>query len=158
MKRLLIVWHTQFGCTGELARAAIEGARGVDGVATVALRAHDAGADDVLAADAYLIGCSENFGGMAGQVKDFLERIYYPCEGRIEARAWSAFVCAGNDGTGAMRDLDRVAKGLRLRKVHPGIVHRSGRVALAHPVAGSALDACRELGATLAAGLAEGLW
>ena len=89
----------------------------------------------MLAADAYLIGCSENFGGMAGQVKDFLERIYYPCEARIEARAWSAFVCAGNDGTGAMRDLDRVAKGLRLRKVHPGIVHRSGRVASTHPVA-----------------------
>jgi len=158
MKRLLIVWHTQFGCTGELARAATAGARSVDGVDSVALRAHDAGVDDVLAADGYLIGCSENFGGMAGQVKDFLERIYYPCEGRIEARAWSAFVCAGNDGMGAMRDLDRVARGLRLRKVHPGVIHRSGRVALAHPVADAALDQCRALGATLAAGLAEGLW
>jgi hypothetical protein len=91
-------------------------------------------------------------------VKDFLERIYYPCEARIEARAWSAFVCAGNDGTGAMRDLDRVAKGLRLRKVHAGVVHRSERVALTHPVAESARDECRELGATLAAGLAAGLW
>ena len=158
MKRLLIVWHSQFGCTGGLARAAIEGARGVDAVETIALRAHDAGVNDVLAADAYLIGCSENFGGMAGQVKDFLERIYYPCEGRLDARAWSAFVCAGNDGTGAMRDLDRVAKGLRLRKVHPGVVHRSGRVAVAHPVAESALGESRELGATLAAGLAAGLW
>ena len=79
MKRLLIVWHTQFGCTGALAGAAIDGARGVDGVETVALRAHNAGVDDVLTADAYLIGCSENFGGMAGQVKDFLERVYYPC-------------------------------------------------------------------------------
>jgi multimeric flavodoxin WrbA len=158
MKRLLIVWHTQFGCTQALAGAALDGARAVEGVETVALRAHEAGVDDVLAADAYLIGCSENFGGMAGQVKDFLERIYYPCEGRLEGRAWSALVCAGNDGTGAMRDLDRVAKGLRLRKVHPGILHRSGRVAIAHPVPDAALESCRELGATLAAGLAAGLW
>jgi len=158
MKRLLIVWHTQFGCTGALARAAIDGARSVDGVATTALRAHEAKVDDVLGADAYLIGCSENFGGMAGLVRDFLERIYYPCEGRLDARAWSAFVCAGNDGTGAMRDLDRVATGLRLRKVHPGVIHRSGRVALARPVADPVLGECRELGATLAAGLAEGLW
>jgi hypothetical protein len=57
-----------------------------------------------------------------------------------------------------MRDLDRIAKGLRLRKVHAGVVHRSGRVALTHPVAESARDECRELGATLAAGLAAGLW
>ena len=158
MKRLLIVWHTQFGCTEALAGAAAAGARTAAGVEVVALRAHEARVDDVLGADAYLIGGSENFGALAGQVKDFLERIYYPCEGRLEGRAWSAFVCAGNDGAGAMRDLDRVARGLRLRKVHPGVMHRSGRVALAHPVPDEALARCRELGATLAAGLAEGLW
>jgi flavorubredoxin len=158
MKRLLVVWHTQFGCTGALARAAIDGASTVEGVETIALRANDARVDDVLAADAYLIGCSENFGTMAGQIKDFLERVYYPCEGRLEGRGWSAFVCAGNDGSGAMRDLDRVARGLRLRKVHPGVLHRSGRVALALPVSGPALEQCRELGATMAAGLAAGLW
>lgn len=158
MKRLLVVWHTQFGCTGALARAAVEGALAVEDVDTVALRAHEARVADVLAADAYLIACSENFGGMAGLVKDFLERVYYPCEGRLEGRAWSALVCAGNDGTGAMRDLERVATGLRLRKVHPGIVHRSGRVAQAHPVPETVLGQCREIGATLAAGLSAGLW
>ena len=158
MKRLLIVWHTQFGCTGALARAVIDGARAVDGVEVLARRAHEARVDDVLEADAYLIGCSENFGAMAGQVKDFLERIYYPCEGRLEGRPWSAFVCAGTDGAGALRDLDRVAKGLRLRRVHPGILHRSGRVAMTHPVPDAVLAQCRELGETLAAGLAAGLW
>ena len=158
MKRLLVVWHTQLGGTAQLAAAAVEGARSIDDVETVELRAHLAGVEDVLAADAYLIGCSENFGGIAGIVKDFLERIYYPCEGRLEGRAWSAFVCAGTDGSGAMLGLERIATGLRLRKVHAGIIHRSGEVARVQVVPQAVLEQCRELGATMAAGLSAGLW
>ena len=158
MKRLLIVWHTQFGGTAQLADAVLEGARGIDDVESVAQRAHATGVEDVLAADAYLIGCSENFGGIAGMVKDFFERIYYPCEGRLDGRAWSAFVCAGNDGRGAMQALERIATGLRLRKVHAGLIHLSGETARAQQVPQSMLEQCRELGATMAAGLSAGLW
>jgi NAD(P)H-dependent FMN reductase len=158
MRRLLIVWHTQLGGTAQLAAAAIAGARGVDGVETLAMRAHEAGVAQVLAADAYLFGCSENFGGIAGAFKDFLERVYYPCEARLEGRAWSAFVCAGSDGSNAMLGLERIATGLRLRKVHPGFVWRSGEVARRLHVPDEALGRCRELGATIAAGLSAGLW
>ena len=155
---LLIVHHSQFGGTGQLARAAERGARSVGGIEVVSRRAHEAGVDDVLAARGYLIGTPENFGGIAGMVKDFLERVYYPCEGRIEGRPWSAFVCASNDGTGAMTGLERIATGLRLRKVHPGFIYRSGLIALAHEVPPSALDQAHELGATLAAGVDAGLY
>lgn len=158
MKRLLIVWHTQLGGTAQMAAAAIAGARSVGDVEVIAQRAHASGVRDVRDADAYLFGCSENFGGIAGGFKDFLERIYYPCEGRLEGRAWSAFVCAGTDGSNAMQRLERIATGLRLRKVHPGVIHRSGAVAVRAPVASEALEACGELGATLAAGLSAGLW
>lgn len=158
MKRLLVVWHTQFGGTGQMVAAALDGARGVDGVAVVGRRAHEAGPADLLAADALLIGCSENFGGMAGMVKDFLERVYYPCEGRLDGRAWSHIVCCGNDGTGAVTGLERVAKGLRLRRVHPGVLWRGGRTDPAQTVPAEVLAQCRDLGATLAAGLAAGLW
>ena len=113
MKRLLIVYHTQFGAT------AADGAR-PRGTARsrsttsipLFLRAADAGVAELLAADALLIATSENFGGMAGIVKDFLERTYYPCEGKLEGRPYAVLVCAGTDGTGAMRDVDRVATGL----------------------------------------------
>jgi multimeric flavodoxin WrbA len=158
MRRLLIVWHTQFGGTGQMAAAALAGARSVEGVETIALRAHDAGPGDLLAADALLIGCSENFGGMAGMLKDFLERVYYPCEGKVDGRAWSHFVCCGNDGTGAIRGLERVATGLRLRRVHPGVLWRGGRTDATQVVPDEVLAQCRELGATMAAGLAERLW
>lgn len=155
---LLIVHHTQFGGTAQLAEAAAEGARGVGGIEVVSRLAQHAGVDDVLAARGYLFGTSENFGGIAGMVKDFLERIYYPCEGRLEGRPWSAFVCASNDGTGAMAGLERIATGLRLRKVHPGFIYRSGLVAQRHAVPASALAHARELGATIAAGIEAGLY
>ena len=158
MKRLLVVWHTQLGGTAQMAMSAIAGAREAGEVEVLALRAHAAGIGHVLDADAYLFGCSENFGGVAGAFKDFLERVYYPCEHRLQGRAWSAFVCAGTDGAGAMRGLERIATGLKLRKVHPGIVHCSGEVAMRQRVPDAMLAQCRELGGTLAAGLAAGLW
>ena len=158
MKRLLIVYHTQFGGTAQLAEAALRGARGIDGVEPLLLRAAEADVADVLACDALLVATSENFGSLAGMVKDFLERVYYPCEGKVEGKAYSVVVCAGTDGAGAMFQTDRIATGLRLRKVHPGLVYKSGLTAQTHRVPAATLEACTELGATLAAGLAAGLW
>ena len=158
MKRLLIVYHTQFGGTAQMADAGCRGAREIEDVDTVLKRAADAGVDDVMQCDALLVATSENFGSLSGMVKDFLERIYYPCEGRIEGKPYSVLVCASNDGAGAMLQTDRIATGLRLRKVHPGTIYKSGLVAQAHAVPEATLRICAEIGATLAAGLASGIW
>jgi len=158
MKRLLIVYHTQFGATAQMAGAARDGALAIDDVDTVFLSAADAGGAELLAADALLIATSENFGGMAGIVKDFLERTYYPCEGKLEGRPYTVLVCAGTDGTGAMRDVDRVATGWRLNKVHPGLIHKSGVTAQPVIVPDAVLAQCRDIGATLAAGVAAGIY
>jgi multimeric flavodoxin WrbA len=158
MKRLLIVYHTQFGGTAQMATAAFDGAREVGDVSTIIARAMEADVTDLLAADALLVATSENFGGMAGMIKDFFERVYYPCEGRLAGRAYAVLVCASNDGSGAMLQVDRVATGLALRKVHPGIVYRSALIAQAHAVPDPILRDCREIGATLAAGLAAGIY
>jgi NAD(P)H-dependent FMN reductase len=158
MKRLLIVYHTQFGGTAQMAEAAFGGARSIDDVDSHLKRAADAGVADLVAADGLVLVTSENFGGMAGMVKDFLERVYYPCEGRLEGRPYVALVCAGTDGTGAMREVDRVATGLRLHKVHPGLIHTSGHTARPVIIPDDVLATCREIGATLAAGLAAGIY
>jgi multimeric flavodoxin WrbA len=158
MKRLLIVYHTQFGGTAQMAAAAAAGARPVDDVETVLKRAAEAGVDDLLGCDALLIATSENFGSLSGMVKDFLERVYYPCEGKVEGKPYSVIVCASNDGAGAMLQTDRIATGLRLRKVHPGTIYKSGLVAQAHIVPDATLETCAEIGATLAAGLAAGIF
>jgi multimeric flavodoxin WrbA len=161
MPRLLIVYHTQTGGTESLAGAAMRGASGISETQTIVKRAVDASAEDLLAADGLLLGTPENFGYMSGMLKDFFDRVYYTCENRVMARPYSVFVCAGNDGTGAMREVDRIVTGLRMKKVHPGVIAR--RVG---GMAGSSrghLDPAdiaqvQELGATLAAGLAIGIF
>jgi NAD(P)H-dependent FMN reductase len=158
LKRLLIVWHTQFGGTAQMAEAARDGALSTGDVDVHYLRAQDAGVDDLLECDGLLVATSENFGSLAGMTKDFFERVYYPCEHRVEGKPYTVLVCAGTDGSGAMLQTDRIAKGLSLRKVLPGLVHKSGVTAQPQAVPPAVLDRCRELGATFAAGLAAGVF
>ncbi len=158
MKELLIVWHSQFGGTAQMAEAAREGAVSIGDVRVRSLRARDAGVEDFLECNGILLATSENFGSLSGMTKDFLERVYYPCEDRVAGKPYSVLVCAGTDGTGAMFQTDRIATGLRLTKVHPGIIYKSGVTAQAQLIPGEVLAQCRELGGTLAAGISAGIF
>ncbi len=158
MKTLLIVWHTQFGGTAQMASAARDGALSDGDVEVRYLHARNAGVADLLDCDGLLVATSENFGSLAGMTKDFFERVYYPCEQRVEGKPYTVLVCAGSDGTGAMLQTDRIATGLRLRKVLPGLIHTSGVTAQSQSIPRVVLDRCTELGATLAAGLAAGVF
>lgn len=147
-KHLLIVYSTQSGRTGRLADAACEGAAELaDEVEIRSLRAFDAGLDDLLWADGLLIGSPENFGYLSGAIKDFLDRTYYPAEGRTVGLPYAMFVSAGNDGTGAVRALERIATGFQWKRVADPVVAK-GELEEAH------LAQARELGQTLAAGIA----
>ena len=114
-------------------------------------RCADAGPEDVLAADGLILGTPENFGYMSGMMKDFLERIFYACEGKVNGRPYALFVGAGQDGTGAVTSVERIVLGLRLNKVHDPIV---GLKELTPEV----LSKCEELGTAFAAGLALGVF
>ena len=158
MKQLLIVWHSQLGGTAQMAEAARDGALGIPDIAVVHRKAQDAGIADLLRCDALLIATSENVGSLAGMTKDFFERVFYPCEHRVEGKPYSVIVCAGSDGTGAMFQTDRIATGLRLRKVLPGVIYKSGLTAQVQTIPAGVLAQCSELGATLAAGLSAGIY
>lgn len=149
-KRLLIVFHTQTGYTGQLADAVLIGARRVAEVDTVIKRAFDAGTGDLLACHGLLLGTPENFGYMSGALKDFFDRTYYPCEGRLTGLPYAVFVSAGNDGTGAVREIGRIANGYGWRAVAEALIVRKQI---------TAADRLRaeELGEALAAGLAMGV-
>ena len=127
-------------------------------------------ANCVQQADALIIATPENFGYMAGSVKEFFDRTFYACmadttphgggsASLIAGRPYSVLVCAGNDGTGAMQSVDRIVTGWRMHKAHPGVIARriggeagSSRGALRE----DDLAACRELGQLFAEGLAMG--
>ena len=160
MKTLLIVWHSLTGGSEQMARAA---AKAGDEVSITLKPAREAGPEDLLAADGYLFACPENLASMAGVMKDFFDRTYYPVLGRIEARPYAAMICAGSDGEGAARQIARIATGWRLKPVaEPLIVctHAQTPEAIIAPktIAENDLARCRELGATLAAGLAMGIF
>lgn len=149
MKTLLIVFHTGGVKTAQMAEAVARGARGEAGVKVIVKRCAEAGPEDVLAADGLILGTPENFGYMSGMMKDFLERVFYACEGKVEGRPYAVFVGAGQDGSGAIASIERIVTGLRLRKAHAGVI---GLKELTPEVIGR----CEELGATFAAGLAIG--
>jgi multimeric flavodoxin WrbA len=170
MARLLIVWWSMTGGTRQLAQAAADGARRQAALPDQAvavdvslLAAEHAGAPDVLDADGYLFATPENLGSMAGMMKDFFDRTYYPALERVAGRPWAAIVCAGSDGQGAARQLERIATGWRLRRVaEPLIVitHAQTPEAILAPkiIPAAQLEQAAELGAGLAAGLALGIW
>ena len=163
MKTLLIVYHSATGGTRQMAEAAAQAARTQEGVAVRLLRAADAGPPDVLAADGYLFAAPENLAAIAGVMKDFFDRCYYPVLGRIEGRPCAVMVCAGSDGSNALRQIERIATGWRLRAVAPGLIvctHAQTPEAILAPktIGAEDLARCAELGEGLAAGLAEGIF
>lgn len=148
---LLIVYASQGGRTARLAQAAADGARQAESGARVWLRpALAASVDDLLAADALLLATPENFGYMAGALKDFFDRTYYPAQGRCQGLPYAMLVCAGNDGRGAIAAIERIAIGYGWRAVAPAL-----RV-LGEPDAQALADAA-DLGGGLAAGVALGV-
>ena len=158
MKELLIVWHSQFGGTAQMAAAARAGALSEPDVTVTFVEARLAGVAEFQRCDGLLLATSENFGSLSGITKDFLERVFYPCEHAMAGKPYSVLVCAGSDGEGAMRQTDRIVTGLRMRKVLPGLVYRSGITAQPVQIPTATLAQCNELGATLAAGMVAGIW
>ncbi len=163
MKTLLIVWHSMTGAARQLAGAALHGASHEPSVHTRLLRAADATAADLLAADGYLFVTPENLATMAGAMKDFFDRVYYAALERVDGRPYAVIIAAGTDGHGATRQVARIATGLRLREVAPTLIVRNGaqtpqQILAPKAVAQADLAQAREVGATLAAGLAAGIY
>ena len=150
-RRLLIVYHSQSGNTARLAQAVLAGASRVAEVETVLQRAFDTTAEDLARCHGLLLGTPENLGYMSGALKDFFDRTFYPMEGRMEGVPYAVFVSAGNDGTGAVREIGRIANGYRWKSVAEALIVRGD-------ITPSDLQACEELGEAMASGLALGIF
>lgn len=152
-RSLLVVYSSRSGNNRLLCEALVEGthAEGIEGVQTRMLAAPDAGVADVLAADLVVLAASPNIGMINGLMKDFLERIYYPCIDHTRDLPCALVTKGDTDATGALRDTDKILKGLRWRQVQPALV-------VLGDVTDADLGAARELGATLAGGLSVDLW
>ena len=108
-------------------------------------------AEDVLWADGIIVGSTENFGYMSGQVKDFFERIYYPCLESTQGLPLGLFIKGGLDGQGAKTSIERIVTGLRWKLIQPALVFKG-------EYRPEYADQCQELGASMAIGLQEGMF
>ncbi len=161
MPRLLILYHSQTGGTEAMASAAAEGAASD---AEIVLRpAADAQPDDLLDADGVIFACPENLAAVSGVMKAFFDRAYYPLLGRVEGRPYAMMICAGSDGENAARQMARILLGWRMKPVaEPLIICTQAQTpeAILAPkqLTPDALARCQALGATMAAGLALGIF
>lgn len=152
-RHLLLVYHTQTGNTGALADAVARGARheDIENISLRQRRAAEAQADDLRWAHGILLGTPENFGYMSGALKDFFDRTFYEVENELPPLPYALFVSAGNDGTGAVRAVQRIVGGYPLVEVQKPLIARGD-------IEAADLEAAQTLGMTLAAGLSAGIY
>ncbi|UNK05971.1 flavodoxin family protein [Psychrobacter raelei] len=151
-KTLLIVAHAPSPNTQKLAQAAFDGANHSDLDVTVILKSpQETQPGDVLAADALLLGTTENLAYMAGLTKDFFDRCYYPVLDKKQGLPFAVYIRAGHDGIGTKRALQTITTGLRWEWVQQALILQGEwQDVFAEQVA--------ELAMTLAAGVEAGVY
>jgi multimeric flavodoxin WrbA len=153
MPNLLIVSHSPSTNTKALTAAVLAGASNKE-IRSVSVRdcpPLQASADDVLWADAVILGTTENFGYMSGALKDFFERIYYPCLEQTQGLPYALFVKGGLDGQGAKVSVERIVSGLKWKQVQAPLICQG-------EFRPDFLQDCETLGMTMAAGLEAGIF
>jgi multimeric flavodoxin WrbA len=150
MPTLLIIHHTPSPALQAMFEAAASGARTdeIENVDVIVRPALTAGAVDVLKSDGYLLGTPANIGYMSGALKHFFDGIYYPCLEATSRRPFGLYVHGASDTGGAVRAVESITTGLGWRPVRPP-------VCVTGPPSKADLEACWELGALLAAEIAE---
>ena len=151
MAKILIVYHSQTGNTEKMAHAVAEGAKSIEGVEVVLKKAADATVEDLLTADGLAIGTPENFGYMSGMVKDFFDRTFYGAQEKVFRKPFVIFISAGNDGTGALRAIERIALGYKFKTVFQPVIAKG-------EITKEIFAQCVEMGATIAGGCQMGIY
>lgn len=152
-RQLLLIAHAPSDNTARLRDAVLRGA-GASAIENVKVRwvaPLDATPDDVLQADAIILGTTENLGYMSGALKDFFDRCYYPVLEKKQGLPCALYIRAGQDGTGTRRAVESIVTGLRWNWVQDPLVLRGDW----QP---GFIDQVEELGLYMAAGLDSGIF
>ena len=143
MAKVLIVYHSLGGNTKRMAEAVAAGARGVSGTQVSVKTGLEATIDDLLACDAVAIGSPDYFSYMAGGLKDFLDRTYYPSQGKVTGKPAVAFASAGGPPATVLKVLEQAIGWFKFKTAADSVGSSGG-------VSPGALEECKELGRKLA--------
>ena len=151
-KTLLIVAHAPSPNTEKLAQAAYQGANHADIDIKVILKSpQQTQPEDILAADALLLGTTENLSYMAGLTKDFFDRCYYPVLEEKQGMPFALYIRAGFDGTGTKLAMKTIITGLRWNQIQETLILKSDWQ-------DQFVEQVEELAMTLAAGVEAGIY
>ncbi|MGE5308646.1 MAG: flavodoxin family protein [Deltaproteobacteria bacterium] len=144
MPKALVVYHTETGNTEKLALAVKEGIE-AGGVTVILKKAPDATLEDLLSSNGYCFGTPDYFSYMAGTLKDFFDRTFYPSRDKVTGRPYVCFVSHGGGGA-AFSSLEKLAEWFKLKQVtKPLLVQDKPQKA--------DLEKAKELGKKLAAAI-----
>jgi len=146
-----------------MAEAAAAGAGEASSLEVCLELATACGPEALMAASGYVFACPENLAAMSGLMKDFFDRCYYPVLDQVQGRPYATLICAGSDGSNAARQIERIATGWRLQQIAPPVIvcthaQTAEEILRAKTIGEADLARCRELGATLAAGVELGVF
>lgn len=161
MVRLLLVHHSPTRGVRALTDAVLAGAGddAITGVEVVVRPALEATAEDVLAADGYLLGTPANFGYMSGALKHFFDSTFLQIGGSLgedgsaagggeagatRGRPFGLYVHGRYDTNGAVRSVLSIVQALKWRQAAE-VLEVLGDVEAEHH------EAAYELGGTIAA-------
>ena len=151
-KILLIVAHAPSNNTQKLAQAAYNGANHPDIAINVLLKSpQDTQPEDILAADALLLGTTENLSYMAGLTKDFFDRCYYAVLEHKQGLPFALYIRAGFDGTGTKLAMKTIITGLRWNQIQDTLILKGDWQEVF-------VEQVEELAMTLAAGVEAGIY
>lgn len=111
--RLLIVHHSPTALLQEALASVTEGANHpeLEGVKVKVVPALAATSDDVLGADAILLGTSANFGYISGALKHFFDTTFNECQEIRKGLPFSYWIRGGYDTTGAENAMESITNG-----------------------------------------------
>jgi multimeric flavodoxin WrbA len=150
-KNILLIYHTQGGHTKMLVDACGVGIRKEKDIVLQCKSAKNSTIEDVLWANGIIIATPEYFGYMSGAIKDFFDRTYYNARAKEVCLPYCLIVCCENDGTGAERNIETIAKGYVLKK------HLDTLIIKEHEIK-DRLEESSDFGQTFAAGLSMGIF
>ncbi len=151
MPKILIVYHSRTGNTEAMAKYIAEGAESEGGVQVECKRVQDTKVEELLEADAIVLGSPTYYGTMSAEIKKLLdESVKY--HGKLEGKVGGAFSSSGAMGGGNETTVLDMIKSLLVHGMivqgYPNSDHY-GPVAIGKPDERSASQ-CRQKGRNIA--------
>lgn len=117
MARILLIHHSPTESTRTIADAALGAAQIPDlaemgDLELIEVKALEPSVEQVLGADAYVLGTTANFGYISGALKHFFDTVYDHVREDTAGRPFSYWIHGGYDTTGAEKAMEAITTGI----------------------------------------------